>query len=164
MKLGKITAAAVEDFVFLLRDKGGLSPSTANKSLVCLCLMLAEAERKGMIERNPAFRVKQLIAKPKQRGILTAEETHILFAENTIDRVWRGNILAYAINLLALNTGMRLGECEALQVQHTHLDGETPYVAIVNNYCPRVWAAPSPNSTRVVSFRFRLVLCGIYTF
>jgi hypothetical protein len=70
LKLGKITPSAVEDFVFRLRDQEELSPSTANKSLVCLRLMLAEAERKGMLERNPAFRVKQLVAKPKQRGNL----------------------------------------------------------------------------------------------
>ena len=158
VKLGKITPAAVEDFVFRLRDKEGLSPSTANKSLVCLRLMLAEAERKGMVERNPAFRVKQLVARPKQRGILSAEETHILFAENTIESVWRGNVVAYAINLLALNTGMRLGECEALQVQHTHLDGDTPYVAVVYGYSRKYGLTkPKFNESRLIPVPPRVV-------
>jgi len=120
--------------------------------------MPAEAERRGMLERNPAFRVKQLVAKPKRRGIPTPQEIHILFAERTIDRVWRGNIVAYTLHLLALNTGMRLGECQALQIQHTHLEGETPYVAVLHNYCRKYGLTkPKLNESRLIPIPPRVV-------
>lgn len=133
-KIAAITPRMVEDWLLGLIEnptESGepLSPSTANHCLTTLKTMLTEAARMGTIASNPAAFVRQLHETPKERTILTVGELKELFREDRLEETW-GDERHFTINLLAASTGMRMGECQALQVQHVHPD----YVAVVHSW------------------------------
>jgi integrase len=124
-KLQKISASMIEKWIMDLRDKSGkdggpLSPTTVNRCFTCFKIMLKEAVRLEYLHKSPALGITQLREKPEKRSILTIEEVRELFQDDEIDRVWNGDLRHYTLNLLAATTGMRLGEVQALQVQHVH--------------------------------------------
>ena len=77
--------------------------------------MLSEAERLGYIPLNPAKQIEPIKSTVKERKLITADEVKTLFYGENRDNIWNGQ-LAYTANLLALTSGMRLGEIQGLQV------------------------------------------------
>lgn len=125
----------IETWLLALKEKKGssgkpLSPTTANHCLTTLKTMLKEATRQGTIPSNPSAFIEQLKERPKEKQILSMEEMKALFSEKTIDSVWEGDQRQFTLNLLAASTGMRIGEIQALQIQHVHTD----HVLVVHSW------------------------------
>lgn len=113
-RLDKITPQFIESWEMNLKER--ISPATANRCLAVLRTMLREAKRQGLINDNPAARVEQLKETPRERGILALDEARDLLNENKFADYWKSEI-AFAANLLAATSGMRLGEVVAIRVQ-----------------------------------------------
>lgn len=127
LRLSQITPRALEDLLFAWRDEGA-SHKTVNNRASVYRIMLKEAARLGEIEANPWDRVRGLVPTPKQRGSLTLDEARKLLDPRTVDEVWEGHHLYYAINLTAALTAMRQGEVLALRREdvfpnHFHVEG-----------------------------------------
>jgi integrase len=134
-RLQMINSRMVEDWLMALRKKKGrasypLSPTTVNQCLTCLKIMLNEAVRLEYLLKNPAAGIGKLKEHKQSRSIFTLEEVRTLFCDDTVDSVWGGDKRHFTLNLLAASTGMRLGECLALQLQHVH----EQYVTITQNW------------------------------
>jgi len=106
LKLSKIDSEIIEEYTQELVVEGK-APSTINKILLALRVMLQQAYKKKYLQKLPI--IEMLPNKYKERGILTVEEVKRLFASE-----WK-DIRYYTINLLAATTGMRVGEIRALQ-------------------------------------------------
>ena len=102
----------------MIRDKSaaGLSPATVQRIRATLRLALADAERKGMIGRNPA----RFVVLPKVQG-LTVEAIKPERAAAILEAV-RGHRLEPLI-VLAMYTGMRQGELLGLPWKNVDLVG-----------------------------------------
>ena len=61
--------------------------------------------------------MKALVKNTKNRGMLTLSEIKELFSDISL---WSDNYFIYTMNLLAVSTGMRLGEIQALRVENIH--------------------------------------------
>ena len=127
--LEDITTAALDDWLFALKDKG-LSASTINTCLSIMRVMLKYATRKGYIKHSPALECERMVGGGRARGILTIAEAREVFDERNIDRLWRGNVVMFAANLLGASAGLRVGEVQGLQVKHVILDDAIPHVEI----------------------------------
>jgi len=127
-KLVKITPRMIEGWVMTLKSEDTLSPTTVNHCLTTLKTMLSEATRLGVIATNPALPVEHLKESPKEKQILTLEEVRRLFGEGALAEMWKGSLPHLTLNLLAASTCLRMGEVQALQVQHVHPD----YIAVVH--------------------------------
>ncbi len=104
-------------------ERGGLlSDATINQCLATLKIMLGEAVRLGYLANSPADHVEGLKEHSREKSILSDDEVKALFDEKGITKVWARDVRHYTINLLAAATGMRMGEVQALQVQHVHSD------------------------------------------
>lgn len=151
-KLQKINTRMVESWIMSLKEKPGrtgdlLSNTTVNHCLTCLKIMLKEAVRLEYLHKNSADSILQLKEKQKVKSVLTYNEVNKLFRDDNINSVWDGDRQHYTINLLSASTGMRLGECQALQVQHAHND----YVSVVNNWDTKYGLkVPKRNSCREI--------------
>lgn len=115
--LAELTPAMFRDFKMRLHDEGRFKPATINKIIGTARIMLTYAFRMGEMESNPVAPVKDLKENTRERGILTLAELAALFGPDSLKTIWNDNPKHYALNLLAASTGMRLGECQALQVQ-----------------------------------------------
>jgi integrase len=151
-KLQKINTRIIENWILALREKPGrtgkiLSHTTVNHCLTCIKIMQKEAVRLEYLHKNPADSIIQLKEKPKEKSVLTVDEVRRLFFEDNIPTVWENDLMHFTINLLAASTGMRLGECRALQIQHVHDD----YVSVVWNRDSKYGLkAPKRNSQREI--------------
>jgi hypothetical protein len=110
-KLSEITITQIENW--LLSIKAKKSSSTANHALSVLNIMLREAHRRGIINRNPVELVQRVQEKTRKRGILTISEARSLFLPDSLEFVWDNNLFHYCFNLLACTSGVRLGEIQA---------------------------------------------------
>jgi integrase len=99
-----------------------LSKVTINHCLRILKLILAEAEDRGYISKNPARNVGRLKKEDKRWILPTLAEFQTVFDEKSIPTIWSGNETLYAFNLIAATTGMRLGEIQALQIDNIRSD------------------------------------------
>ena len=84
--------------------------------------MLKEALRHGIIARDPSAFANGLAERPRERGLLTADEIRPLFDERTTRRVRGDDRLHYTLNMLAASTAVRAGEMQALTVGAVHPD------------------------------------------
>lgn len=114
IKLKDLTKNKIENWLLELADKG-LKPGSINLHRIVLNIMLDYAAEQGFIAANPGRQVKPFIDHPEERGILDQAEAGELFNPKNILIYWKGNRLAYAANLLAAVTGMRMNEIRALQ-------------------------------------------------
>ena len=152
IKLQKINVRLIEKWLMNLSEKTGrtgivLSPSTVNHCLTCFKIMMRESVRLEYLNKNPADLIIQLKEKPKERSVLTIDEVKELFREDKIQHVWGGDLRHYTLNLLAASTGMRLAECQALQIQHVH----DSHISIVQSWDPKYGLKkPKRNSQREV--------------
>ena len=122
--LAAVKTAVLEDLKLFL-TKRGVGPARVNGILKSVKVALGEAYRLGKIRDNPSARVERLPDRP-ERLILEREEVKrfLEYLEPRKDRRF------YAANLLAMSTGMRLGEIRGLQ----HEDIHEGFVHITHNY------------------------------
>lgn len=114
-RLNEITAEVANSWVFTMKKNGKLQNSTINCIIKVLKVILAEAFRKGDIKENVAKKMAFLKSDSRTHGILTKEEADRLLDPRTVETVWKGSRLHYALNLVASKTGMRIGEVSALK-------------------------------------------------
>jgi integrase len=119
--LDKINVTLIEKWLTGLKDDGYANVSI-NHLLSTLKVILNEALRRGDIPVNPALSVRPLAENSKEKGIFSQDEVRKLFDEGKLAEVWDGNELYYTLNLLASQSGMRLGEIQALSKENIYPD------------------------------------------
>jgi len=117
LKLSHIKSHTIEKWMIDLKKE--LSAKTVNHCLSALRVMLNEAHRKGLIQKNPITSIKPFINDSKVRGILSLEEARTLFNSDNMINSWINEVY-YGMNFLAAATGMRLGEIRGLLTKHFH--------------------------------------------
>ena len=95
------------------RNMSSLQPSTVNKALTMMKLCMAGAVDAGLLEINPATRVKQMTSRPEERRFLEPWELEEL--EAGMLEWWRPMLA------LAIDSALRIGELGALQVKDLDL-------------------------------------------
>ena len=116
--ISALTPSMFRDFKMRLYTEGRLQPATINNILGTARVMFNYAVNMGELETNPVAPVKDLKQTSRARGILTLPELAALFAAESFDKVWHGELRHFALNLLSASTGMRMGECQALRVEN----------------------------------------------
>ena len=124
VKLSRISVTTLQNWLSELKndDTKNLSLTTINHCLNTLKIMLKEAEKQGVITKNPCDHIEACIEEPKKRGFLTEKEEHKLFNERQFSKIWQDDFMHYAINLLASHTGLRMGEILALKRNEIYPD------------------------------------------
>ena len=135
------------DLKLQLASRGDLAPATVNGIIGTARIMFGYAVKMGELETSPVAPVTELKEFPRERGILTAEELRALFAAEALGKIWRGDLRHFACNLLAASTGLRMGECQGLQVQYVH----PQFVRVLHSWSDTSGlSAPKWNSARLV--------------
>jgi integrase len=114
--LARVTERHLGDLYAGLAAKG-LGGTSCNFAGVVLKVMLSDAERRSMIQRNPSRHVRlPRIVRSREKLILDADEARRLI------EAARGEEFE-ALYTLALTTGMRSGEIRALSWRDVDLEG-----------------------------------------
>jgi integrase len=136
------------DFKMRLLAEGEYRPATINRILGTARVMFNYAVSMGELEVNPLSPVKELRENPEVRGILSQGEMDTLFSPAAYETAWHRDPKHYTLNLLAATCGLRMGECQALQVQYVHPDG----VEVRHSWSDRYGIGPAKQgSERVVA-------------
>ena len=128
--LGGIRRHEIESWVMELYRNSGLTPSTVNRCLMDMKIIMAEATRRGFCAADPAAGIAMLAEKRKERGVLLPDEIGKLFATNAVEKVWNGEIMFFAAAMLAITGGLRAGEIRALRV----MDAHTEFVTVAGSW------------------------------
>jgi len=120
----------IESWVMELYRNSGLTPSTVNRCLMDMKIIMAEATRRGFCAADPAAGIAMLAEKRKERGVLLPDEIGKLFATNAVEKVWNGEIMFFAAAMLAITGGLRAGEIRALRV----MDAHTEFVTVAGSW------------------------------
>lgn len=113
-RLDTITAEDCEKLLFTWASED-VSYKTVNNWASVYRVMMGEAARIDLIDRNPWEKVLSLVPNSKRRGLLTMGEARQLMNPVTVEEVWDGHHMYYCINLVAALTAMRQGEIMALR-------------------------------------------------
>lgn len=114
LPMERITVAQIEAWILKLK-RGGLANNSVNLILAVVKMVFNEAERLEVTVVNPAKAVKSLANDSQPKGFWTDEEIRSLFDPGNLERVWSGQRMQYLLNLLASQTGLRMGEIQGLQ-------------------------------------------------
>lgn len=115
MYLQDIKPCHIEDWIIELK-KHKIANITTNKYVGVLKIVLNEAYRRGDITYNPVTSIKALKDDSKGKNILTQDEVSRLLDESKKDDLWKDDS-HYLMNLLASQSGMRMGEIQALRIE-----------------------------------------------
>ncbi len=115
-RLRDLTREGLEAFQLYLKSEKGLAANTVNMILNVGTVALNWAERKEIIASNPATGLRKFSENNKRRGIPTPSEARTLFSLEWRDQ--RGRVA----NLLAMSSGMRMGEILALRRENIKED------------------------------------------
>lgn len=115
-----ITTAHIEDWLISIK-KTGVSNVSANHYLSTLRIIFNEAYRKDDLLLNPIKAVQPLSADSRKKEILTTPEVTLLFDTRNRIKIWPKDIY-YLFNLTATQTGMLIGEIQALRIENIHND------------------------------------------
>jgi integrase len=120
-KLGTLKRADVQSGLVQLAEAGGsggkpLAPGTIGKAFACISTAMKWAHEQELIQHNPCAGVRRTVGATKERGILSESEISAL-----VSHTWSDERARMAF-LLALTTGLRLGEVIALQVRDIGTD------------------------------------------
>jgi integrase len=91
-----------------------LQNTYANTVLGTLNVMMTEAIRRGLIQKNPCDNVQRLKNDRKKMEILNVLEVQKMFPKD-YKAIWGDNEISYIANRLASLTGMRIGEILGLR-------------------------------------------------
>jgi integrase len=119
----------------------GLSPRSINAILGCIGTALEEAKRLGLIESNPASRMRKLAMGDDRRGVLTPEEVQKVFTAS-----WRDNRCRVA-SLVSVCHGLRAGEVGALCIDD--LDSINNIITIKHSWERHERKLKTPKNGRV---------------
>ena len=149
IKLSKISTSLIENFLLELshtKNQTGnpLSNKTLNNILGTLRVMINEAYRLELFDRNPIAKIGQYKANSQVRGILNLDEAKLLFNDNRVEDNWY-NLAHFTLNFLSASTGMRMGECQGLKIKYIHKD----YVEVKHSWARKFGLkAPKNNHFR----------------
>jgi integrase len=115
--LTKLTAPQVQA-LYACKHEEGLASSTVRQIHAVIHRALKNAVRLGLVARNVAEMVEAPRLLPQEMAVLTQEEVRILLSAASGDRL-------EALYVLALATGMRLGELLALKWSDVNLETQT---------------------------------------
>lgn len=124
MRLTGIDRGIIKTFRNNLFNQG-YSGNTINKCLSALKAILETAEEQSLIQYVP--RIDRAADNPKTKGILTPEEVKKLFSfEWTSRAIFRhppkSEFIGQIGNLIAVTTGLRISEIQALTLRDVNLD------------------------------------------
>jgi integrase len=119
--LDKINVTLIEKWIAAMKDDGYANVSV-NHHLSALKVIITEAFRRGDIAVNPVLAVRQLAEDSREKGVYGKNEVERLFSCAALSDVWEGNTMHYTLNLLASQSGMRLGEIQALLKENVYAD------------------------------------------
>ena len=144
MKLLAIRPSHIERWLQALRQ-GGMSGSAINHCHSVLRIMLCEAKRLQLIPSNPISDVRPVSYTAPNREILTLEEAKKLLDETRIAEFWADEI-TYTASRLASQTGVRLGECQALRIEDIHEQG---YITVAHSWDSRYEGLKETKTKRI---------------
>jgi integrase len=125
IKIGEITRQSLKDFsVTIAKKHSNLSPITLRQIMLVGVTALRWAFANELIPTDPTIGLTGYSTKTKKRGVLTPEEARDLF-----NLEWKDKRSMH-INLVAMTTGLRIGEILALKVENI---GEE-YLTIENSF------------------------------
>jgi integrase len=125
MKIGEITKQSLKDFsIAIAKEYPKLSPLTLRQIMLVGVTALRWAFANELIPADPTIGLIGYSTKTKKRGVLTPQEAGDLFKLDWKDK------RSLLINLVAMTTGLRIGEILALKVENI---GEE-YLAIEGSY------------------------------
>ena len=115
-RLSEIRKADLRAFALWLKEEKGQNGKTVNNCLAAGTVALQWAAENEYIPANPGEGLMKFSGKSVKRGVLAEDEVCKLFA-----KPWRHE-RAYVGNILAMSTGLRLGEVLAAQVRDIEMD------------------------------------------
>jgi integrase len=127
--LNKITEKDVNDWLMGFKKRKitvdgkeetlKLHNTYANTVLSTLNVMMMEAVRRGLIQKNPCDNVQRLKNDRRKMEIFTVKEVHRLFPQKH-KAVWGDKDISFTANRLASITGMRIGEVLGLRGEYVY--------------------------------------------
>lgn len=139
-QLTKITPTQINGVLRRMRSNGR-SPATANRSREVLRNCLKEAERRGLVQRNVASLARPMPVKPREETFLQPEQIPAFLQSAARHRhgpMW----------IVALATGLRLGELQGLRWSDIDLDEGTLVVRRSLRRIDRRWVESPPKSVQ----------------
>ena len=168
MKLKNITSYDIEKWLMAFA-KRGLSNQSANVNFTFLNIMLNDAIRRKLLDKNPAVDVAPLKETPRVRDILSISEVGHIFDKKSIEKIWVRKIY-YLANLLSACTGMRVSEVRAVR-DEVLFDG---YILVSNQYNSKYGLGPTktrdsrqvpiPSELQIELDKLRVLNTGQYIF
>lgn len=127
-KLNEVTGDDLNRLAMELHGKG-LSASTISQTVLVAKTALKWAFKKEMIGSDPTAKIEPIKVRHKKRGILTdAEVMEVLRPEH-----WK-NKHAYYASVVAMTTGMRQGEIQALRPSAIEENTEGDLIVVRNSW------------------------------
>ncbi len=115
-RLSEIRKADLQAFAMWLKGEKGQKGKTVNNCLAAGTVALRWAAENEYIPASPGEGLMKFSGKSEKRGVLVEDEVCKLFAKPWLHE------RAYVGNLLAMSTGLRLGEVLAVQVRDIETD------------------------------------------
>ncbi len=144
MPLSRLSPAAIE--AALLRIAARTSPATARRAAETLSTAMADAQRLGLILRNPCEQAAFPRAEEREPVLLSSEQV----ARYLEDARQTATPAVYALWVVMIACGLRLGELLGLREEDVSLDGPLPTLAVTRQLQTRPGGAPllAPPKTR----------------
>lgn len=121
--MNEITSEVLQEHFLMLVEEVGLAPRTVNSTRRLLIQSLNDAADLGYIDKNPALKTKAIKTAKPVINVLTREE-----AARLVNAAREHSFNSWIIVILALGTGMRLGEIFALSKKNIDLANKKLYV------------------------------------
>lgn len=154
----QVSPGDIERFIMQLKAKG-IKNTTLNFKINALKLVFNYAYKMHDIKTNPVTQIMLFKRDTCEKGIFTEEETERLFGDSALENIWDNNLAIFTMNLLALHTGCRLGELQALREQ----DLKDDCIVIQHSWSEKYGVGPTKNGkTRTIpiskDLRHRLLM------
>lgn len=159
-QLSQITPLVIEDYIKTrlnqtsYRKKGPVNPASVNRELACLRHMFTKAIEWGLIDHNPAKKVKSLKEKNKRLRFLTAEEI-----EKLLDSCY-GHL--NSIVKMAIFSGMR--KSEILNLKWKDVDFQNNLIVLMDTKSGKTREIPLNKTLREVLLNVPRHLKSDYVF
>lgn len=122
ISINEITSAMIKEWIIWASEKW--KPKSINSAKGVLNIILDSATEKNLLQKNPMSSVKLLKVEKKHRDLLTIDEIKLI-----VNSEWNNKEQCQMV-LLAVITGMRMGEISALQFSDIHEN----YLSVTKSY------------------------------